>query len=179
METVRFRHAHFSARFPVGYRYSPSHFWLLPVDETDVASLGSPASESESSSAGRLATASPEPARLWRVGMTKFATRMLGELVDFTFTPPEGGPVSPGDMIGWVEGFKAASDVFCVMSGTFAGSNPALKADACIVRSDPYLEGWLYSVRGQPEPGHLDAQGYLELLNATITRMAEQEHPEE
>jgi hypothetical protein len=36
------------------------------------------------------------------------------------------------------------------------------------------VRGWTFS-----KPGHLDAQGYLELLNATITRMAEQEHPEE
>ena len=152
LPTVRFKHARFSARFPETYRYSRSHYWMAPVDGQE---------------------------GLWRVGFTKFATRMLGELVDFTFNPPEDGPVSPGEMIGWVEGFKAASDVFCVMTGTFAGSNPALKADACIVRSDPYLAGWLYSVRGTPEPGHLDAQGYLDLLNATITRMAEQEHPEE
>lgn len=151
-EWIKFRHARFTARFPADFRYSASHYYMMPV---------------------------PEDAGLWRVGFTKFATRMLGELVDFTFQPGVGAPVSPGGMIGWVEGFKAASDVFCVMSGNFEGSNPALKADACIVRSDPYLEGWLYSVRGEPEPGHLDAQGYLELLNATITRMAEQEHPVE
>ena len=151
-EWIKFRHARFTARFPADFLYSPSHYWMMPV---------------------------PGDPGFWRVGFTKFATRMLGELVDFTFNPPEGGSVQPGEMIGWVEGFKAASDVFCVMAGQFAGSNPALKADACIVRSDPYLEGWLYSVRGEPEPGHLDAQGYLELLNATITRMAEQEHPEE
>lgn len=151
-EWIKFRHARFTARFPADFFYSASHYYMMPV---------------------------PGDPGLWRIGFTKFATRMLGELVDFTFNPPEGAPVSPGEMIGWVEGFKAASDVFCVMSGTFAGSNPALKADACIVRSDPYLEGWLYSVRGQPEPSHLTAQGYLELLNSTITKMAEQEHPEE
>ena len=30
MQTIRFRHAHFTARLPVDYRYTPSHFWLLP-----------------------------------------------------------------------------------------------------------------------------------------------------
>src|SRR6478735_4774853 len=121
-EWIKFRHARFTARFPADFRYSPSHYWMMPVPgETD----------------------------LWRTGFTKFATRMLGEPVDFTFNPAEGGAVSPGEMIWWVEGFKAASDVSGVMSGTFAGSNPALQADACIVRSDPYLEGWLYSVRGE------------------------------
>lgn len=151
-EWVKFKHARFTARFPADFRYSPSHYWMMPV---------------------------PEEEGLWRVGFTKFATRMLGELVDFTFEPAEGAPVSPGQMIGWVEGFKAASDVFCVMAGQFAGFNPALKADACIVRSDPYLDGWLYAVRGEPEPDHLDVHGYVAHLNGIITRMAAEEHPEE
>lgn len=148
-EWIRFKHARFTARFPADFSYSRSHYWMAPVAE--------------------------EPG-LWRVGFTKFATRMLGELVDFNFDLAEGDPVSPGQQIGYVEGFKAASDVFCVMQGTFAGMNPALKADACIVRTDPYLVGWLYSVRGEPEPEHLDVHGYVAMLNETITRMAEQEH---
>ena len=151
-EWIKFRHARFTARFPADFLYSPSHYWMMPV---------------------------PDEPGVWRVGFTKFATRMLGELVDFTFSPAENAPVSPGQMIGWVEGFKAASDVFCVMDGQFHSANPALKADACIVRTDPYLDGWLYAVRGTPEPTHLTAAGYLDLLNATITKMAEQEHPEE
>ena len=80
-EWIKFRHARFTARFPADFLYSPSHYWMMPV---------------------------PGDPGLWRVGFTKFATRMLGELVDFTFNPPEGGPVQPGEMIGWVEGFKAA-----------------------------------------------------------------------
>ncbi|MES2708738.1 MAG: glycine cleavage system protein H [Verrucomicrobiota bacterium] len=151
-EWIKFRHARFTARFPSDFRYSPSHYWMMRV---------------------------PEEPGVWRVGFTKFATRMLGELVDFTFNIPEGGEVAPGEMIGWVEGFKAASDVFCVMTGQFAGSNPALRADACIVRSDPYLEGWLYAVRGEPEPENLDAAGYIELLNTIITKMASEEHAAE
>jgi glycine cleavage system H protein len=152
MEFVRYKHARFSARFPAGYRYSRSHYWMAPVDDA---------------------------LSLWRVGFTKFATRMLGELVDAEFTPGPGDPVSPGQEIGTVEGFKAASDLYCVMDGTFAGGNPALQIDACIVRSDPYLAGWLYSVRGSPEPASLDVHGYVKLLDATITRMQAQETHED
>ena len=64
---VRFKHARFSARFPEAYRYSRSHYWMAPVE-------GDPG--------------------LWRVGFTKFATRMLGELVEAQFKP-EGDPSSP------------------------------------------------------------------------------------
>ena len=149
---VRFKHARFSARFPEGFRYSRSHYWMAPVEGEE---------------------------NLWRVGFTKFATRMLGELVDCEWKTAEDAEVHPGDKIGWVEGFKAASDVYCVMDGHFAGGNAALKADACIVRSDPYEQGWLYAVRGQPEADSMDVHGYIEFLGAKIQRMAEEGHGEE
>ncbi len=85
MEFLRFKHARFSARFPRDYRYSPSHYWMAPV--TDAPGL-------------------------WRVGFTKFATRMLGELVEANFEIPVGGKIEAGQEIGAVEGFKAASSVF-------------------------------------------------------------------
>src|SRR5437764_867928 len=122
---VRFKHARFSARFPDSYRYSRSHYWMAPVE----GDLG-----------------------MWRVGFTKFATRMLGELVEASFKVQLGDPIAPGEDIGHVEGFKAASDVLCVVHGTFAGMNPALAIDACIVKTDPYESGWLYAARGEPEP---------------------------
>ena len=143
---VRFKHARFSARFPEGFRYSRSHYWMAPVEGD---------------------------AGLWHVGFTKFATRMLGELVEAKFEVNEGGPVEPGQEIGSVEGFKAASSVLCVMKGAFAGMNPALLADACIVKSDPYEVGWLYAVRGEPEEDSLDVRGYVQLLEETIRKMQE------
>ena len=146
---VRFKHARFSARFPDSFRYSRSHYWMAPV-EGDTG--------------------------LWRVGFTKFATRMLGELVDCEWKKQAGEPVAQGDNIGWVEGFKAASDVYCVMDGHFAGGNPALEEDACIIRTDPYEIGWLYAVRGEPESDSLDVHGYVELLSTTIQKMAESTH---
>ena len=98
---------------------------------------------------------------------------MLGELVEAEFETKVGAPVEPGQQLGWVEGFKAASDVFCTLNGTFQGGNPILDQDACIVRSSPYEDGWLYSVQGTPEPGTMDVQGYIDLLNKTITKMQE------
>ncbi len=146
MEFARFKHARFSARFPVDFRYSKSHYWMAPV-------------ENETG--------------LWRVGFTKFATRMLGELVEAEWEKKTGDTVESGQQIGWVEGFKAASDVFCVVDGKFAGGNPILDEDACIVRSSPYVDGWLYSVRGEPEASSVDVEGYIEHLDGIITKMQE------
>lgn len=148
-ETIRFRHAHFSARFPVGFRYAPSHYWMAPAP------------------AGPLATGG----RVWRVGFTKFATRMLGELVEMVSEVLPGSPVRGGDRLGTVEGFKAVSDLYCVMDGTLLGTNAALTAEACLTHADPYGAGWLYEVAGEPAAGHLDVHGYIALLSETIDRL--------
>ena len=158
METVRFRHAHFSARFPVDCLYTPSHFWMRPVD-------GGPIDDAGPSD---LITATP---RLWHVGFTKFATRMLGELVEMVLEVKPGQQVGGGDRLGTVEGFKAVSDLFCVVDGTLSAANPALTAEACLTHSDPYRAGWLYAVQGTPTPGYLDVHSYVALLTEQIDRL--------
>jgi glycine cleavage system H protein len=62
------------------------------------------------------------------------------------------------------------------MHGAFVELNPALAADACLVKSDPYEIGWLYSVRGQPEEESLSSEEYVALMQETIDRMAAAEH---
>ncbi len=111
---------------------------------------------------------------VWRVGFSKFASRMLGELVEARFEIPPGDTVESGQQIGYVEGFKAASDLFCVMDGEFAGGNPILEEDACIVKTSPYEDGWLYAVRGEPEESSVDVHGYIEHLNKLINKMQEE-----
>jgi len=150
-KTVYFKQARFTTRLPREHTYSASHYWLHEL----------------------------EPG-LWRVGLTKFATRMLGDLVEHEFRPSPGEPVAVGDAIGWIEGFKALSDIYCVAGGEFAGGNPELQRDLTRVDADPYDTGWLYQVRGEPEPGALDVEGYVAHLTGTIDRMlAEQQQVED
>jgi len=84
METVRFRHAHFSARFTVDCLYTPSHFWMRPAD--------GPAGQTVADAAAEAA--SGDMPRLWHVGFTKFATRMLGELVEMVLEVTPGQTVA-------------------------------------------------------------------------------------
>lgn len=158
MQTIRFRHAHFTARLPVTYLYTPSHFWLVPVPEAAAERLPD---HRESAGAGSL----------WRVGFTKFATRMLGELVEMVLDVEPGDAINPGSRLGTVEGFKAVSDLFSVIEGSFAARNPLLTSEACLTRSDPFERGWLYAAHGKPEPGHLDVHGYIAHLQETIDRL--------
>ncbi|HXG47093.1 MAG TPA: glycine cleavage system protein H, partial [Methylomirabilota bacterium] len=112
-------------------------------------------------------------------GLTKFATRMLGEMVDHGFETPAGAAVAPGQIIGWVEGFKAISDVYCVARGEFVGGNPALRERIALLSDDPYREGWLYEVTGEPDGRCLDVQAYRDLLDKTIDRILEKQKAEE
>jgi glycine cleavage system H protein len=144
--TLAYKRARFSTRLPLGRLYTPSHYWL---DAT-----------------------APED---WRIGFTKFATRMLGDLVEYRFEAAPGTPVALGQGLGWVEGFKAVSEVFSVVTGEFAGVNPELEQDVTLLDSDPYGRGWLYRARGVPDPAGVDAQGYTALLDATIDRMLEKQ----
>lgn len=146
-ELVHFRRNRFVARFPRAYRYSPAHFWM-GHDDADRA--------------------------VWRVGLTHFATRMLGEIVEFEVEKPAGGAVEAGEVIGWIEGMKAVTDLFCVLGGELVGSNPTAGADAELVCKDPYGAGWLYAVRGEPGADSLDVDGYLRLLGETIDEMEKQ-----
>ncbi|MBM3734455.1 MAG: glycine cleavage system protein H [Acidobacteria bacterium] len=147
--TIAYRKSRFGTRLPVGLRYTRAHYWLLEA----------------------------EPG-LWRAGFTKFATRMLGDLVDFGFSPSPGTRVELGAVIGWVEGFKAVTDVYAVAAGEFIRVNPATDRDISLIDSDPYERGWLYEIRGKPDPGALDVQGYISVLDATIDKMLASRHDE-
>lgn len=108
---------------------------------------------------------------VWRVGLTKFAARMLGDVVDIGFDATPGTEVGLGDPVGWFEGFKARTDLYTVISGTFAGGNSELDHDVDVIDRDRYGRGWLYEVRGTPDPAACDAGGYARILDATIDRM--------
>lgn len=146
---IAYKRSRFSTRLPEGRLYTPSHFWLQQ-----------------------------EEAGIWQVGFTKFATRMLGDLVDYEFAVSVGGLLEPGQSIGWVEGFKAVSDLISVVNGEFLNANPALPQNITLIDNDPYHRGWLYRVRGAPDKTAVDVQGYIAVLDATVDKMISARHSE-
>jgi glycine cleavage system H protein len=68
------------------------------------------------------------------------------------------------------------TDLYCVAEGEFAGGNPALEQDVTLADSQPYGDGWLYAVRGKPDPGATDVHGYAALLDLTIDKMKDTGH---
>lgn len=149
-ETIFFKRSHFATQLPIDALYSPSHYWLAR-----------------------------DPDGIWRVGFSKFAVRMLGDLVDQAFEVPVGAPVEPGKILGWIEGFKAISDIYCVVNGVFRGGNPSLQGKLEQINDAPYGAGWLYRVEGEPDASCMPAKEYVNLLNATIDRMLSQQKDSE
>jgi glycine cleavage system H protein len=139
---ISYRRSRFSTQLPTDRRYTPSHFWVLEA-----------------------------AAGVWRVGYTRFAVRMLGDLVEHGWEAAPGDRLDLGETVGWIEAFKATTDVFAVGTGEFAGGNPALEADPTLFDKDPYGAGWLYEFRGAPDPNTVDAEGYTALLDLAIDKI--------
>jgi glycine cleavage system H protein len=144
--SLRYKRAKFFAHLPRDRRYAASHYWMQHRE-----------------------------AERWRVGFTPFALRMLGEPVEVDFELENGTPLEAGQLVGWMEGFKAVTDLYAPMSGTFRGMNPSLGEDISAAKNDPYGRGWLYELDAPQTPGgvdaSLDADGYAGFLDGTIDRM--------
>lgn len=149
-KTLFYKRSHFVTHLPVDYLYSRSHFWLAKQESGD-----------------------------WRIGLTKFATRMLGDMVDHGFEVEPNASVALGQIVGWVEGFKAISDVYSVAAGTFVGGNPSLLEKISLIDKLPYAGGWLYAVRGNPDEKCLDVHAYRDHLDRAIDLILSKQKTEE
>ena len=147
-QTISYKRARFKTSLPAGRLYVASHFWMEEEGETG----------------------------LWRVGFTKFASRMLGDLVEHDFEVKPSEAIDVGQIIGWIEGFKATSDLYSCLKGQFERGNPALREDLDLLRADPYRRGWLFEAKGKPGEDAVDVHGYAEILNLAIDKVLEEEH---
>jgi len=145
---VRYKRSRFTTRLPGGRLYTGAHMWLAADSDAD-----------------------EQGARTWKVGFTKFAVRMLGEVVESGFEVKSGASVAVGQVIGWLEGFKASTDLYSAVAGGFVDANPLLNRQADRIHADPYGDGWLYRVRGTPDPAAVDVQGYVAILDRAIDKI--------
>ncbi len=139
---LAYKRSKFATRLPTDRLFTEGHFWLAPE------------------AGGRQ-----------RIGFTKFATRMLGEVVEFEFEVEPGQEIREGQAIGWFEGFKAVTELYSPLAGEYAGANPDLGQLIGDIHKHPYEGGWLYRVAGAPPDGCMDATEYAGFLDGTIDRM--------
>ncbi|QKK03661.1 MAG: glycine cleavage system protein GcvH [Pseudomonadota bacterium] len=125
------------SEIPSDLRYAESHEWVSQEEEGIV-----------------------------KVGISDHAQEQLGDLV-FVELPEAGTIFGRGDACAVVESVKAASDIYCPVSGEVADVNEALVDAPEIVNNDPYGDGWLFSVRlsdGEELDELMDADDYREHL---------------
>ena len=125
---------------PDDVKYTAEHEWLRLVGSGDDATV--------------------------RVGITDYAQQALGDIV-FVTLPAVGTELEAGQSVGEVESTKSVSDVYAPVAGTVTEVNDVLDAAPETINSDPYGEGWMFSLRpsGGAEqalqaPNLLDAAGY-------------------
>jgi glycine cleavage system H protein len=138
---LSYRRSRFATTLPVDRRYTLTHHWLTE-----------------------------ESSGIWRIGFTEFGVRLLGDLVECAITAEGGAPISLGQEVGVVEGFKAVTSLHSVAEGEFLGAGDDLRADVTFLETDPYGQGWLYRVRGRPDPASVDVHGYVSMLDVDIDR---------
>jgi glycine cleavage system H protein len=99
------------------------------------------------------------------VGITDHAQNLLGDMV-FIELPEAGSEFTTGDDCAVVESVKAASDVYCPVSGEIIETNVALVETPEVVNQDPFGDGWLFKLKPNDEgevEDLLDAEAYKEL----------------
>ncbi len=100
------------------------------------------------------------------VGITDHAQAALGDIV-FVELPEPGMSYAQGDACAVVESVKAASDIYSPISGEVIEFNASLEDDPGLVNTDPYGDGWLFSITpSDPDEidGLLSKKEYLESI---------------
>jgi glycine cleavage system H protein len=111
---------------PADLRYSPDHLWV------------------------RRGTAG-----LVRVGVTDFAQRSLGDVVEVTL-PGLGETLKAGQACGDIESVKSVNDLVAPVAGTVRARNDDLASAPEVVNTDPYGQGWMFEA--EVDPSTLDQQ---------------------
>jgi glycine cleavage system H protein len=100
------------------------------------------------------------------VGITHFAQEQLGDIT-YVDLPQVGAVFEAGQEMGSVESVKAASELYCPVSGEVIEQNPELDAAPEKVNADPYGEGWMIKIKVADEPIDLmSPEEYAEIAQA-------------
>jgi glycine cleavage system H protein len=104
------------------------------------------------------------------VGITDYAQDLLGDVV-YVELPSIGQHVTLGEECGVVESVKAASDIYCPLSGEIVEVNENLQETPGLINEDPYGEGWIFRIKMQKTEEYEDlltAENYTKQIGEEI-----------
>ncbi len=130
------------SEIPADLKYTKSHEWVKMEDDGNV-----------------------------RVGITDHAQDLLGDMV-YVEQPEAGSELEAEEACAVVESVKAASDVYCPVSGEIVEANESLADTPELVNNDPYGEGWLMLLRPADS---LDVEQLMD-AEAYTAHVAAEEH---
>lgn len=79
------------------------------------------------------------------VGITDHAQELLGDLV-FVELPEIDAEYSVGDECAVIESVKAASDMYCPLTGTITAVNEDLDDAPETINTDSFGDGWIFTM---------------------------------
>ena len=98
------------------------------------------------------------------IGITDYAQEQLGDIT-YVDLPSVGAALSAGADMGAVESVKAASELYCPVSGKVTKVNADLDASPELANSDPYGAAWMIELELSEEPkGLLSPADYKKLI---------------
>ncbi|MEE6282460.1 glycine cleavage system protein GcvH [Georgenia sp. MJ170] len=102
-----------------------------------------------------------------RVGVTSVATESLGDVV-YVDPPDVGSSLTAGDVCGEIESTKSVSELFAPVTGTVVEVNQAAVDDPALINSDPYGDGWLFTVDVTGPSTLMTAEDYARANDAEL-----------
>ncbi|MEE6286812.1 glycine cleavage system protein GcvH [Georgenia sp. MJ173] len=102
-----------------------------------------------------------------RVGVTSVATEALGDVV-YVDPPDVGSSLTAGDVCGEIESTKSVSELFAPVTGTVVEVNQAAVDDPALINSDPYGDGWLFTVDVAGPSTLMTAEDYARANDAEL-----------
>merc|ERR1719458_42260 len=79
------------------------------------------------------------------VGISKYAADALGDVV-YAQLPEPGDTLAAGDECGALESVKAASEVYCPVSGAVTEKNVVVEDGPALINQSAEDEGWLFKL---------------------------------
>ena len=96
-----------------------------------------------------------------KVGLSAVAADSLGDVV-YLDLPEAGSSITAGEVCGEVESTKSVSELFAPVTGTVVEVNAVVVDEPGLVNTDPYGDGWLFTVEVTEEGDLLTAEKYAQ-----------------
>jgi aminomethyltransferase len=100
------------------------------------------------------------------VGYSDFGQRAMGDVLAIEL-PKVGDKVKKGTVAGWIDSYRAASDIISPVSGEVIGINEAIARDPSFINKYPYAQDGIMKLRRLPSDGFdelLSFEEYAKML---------------